>query len=108
MLLNLSRRFNNFQILDTFRQGKCCHINATIPLHKIAKVQQVDHFSSSTRPRSPYAILNLKTSATEDDIKTAFRNVSLNESSISNAIVIICKQADKFEITRWLKSTIQI
>lgn len=32
--------------------------------------------SGERRPRSPYAILGLKTSATEKDIKLAFRKVS--------------------------------
>lgn len=79
MLHNFSRRFNNLQILDTIRLRKRCYINVTTPPLKSAKVKHVHHFSSSNRPRSPYAILNLKTSATEDDIKTAFRNVSLYE-----------------------------
>lgn len=107
-ILNFSRRFKNLQSIEASRLRQCCHITATIPPHIVAKVKHVHHFSSSSRPRSPYAILNLKTSATEDDIKTAFRNVSLYDSSFPNTIVVICTQTDDFETIRWLKSIIQI
>ena len=39
--------------------------------------------SSSNRPRSPFAILKLKTSATEQNIKAAFRKVSIVGSSFN-------------------------
>ena len=107
-MLNFSRRFNNLHSIEASGLRKCCHINVSIPPHIVAKVKHVHHFSSSSRPRSPYAILNLKTSATEDDIKTAFRNVSLYDSSFPNTILVICTQANKVETSRWLKSTIQI